>query len=212
MSGIIAQNVARTSGLVKAVAAGGGNWVEIKSITASADATIDFIDGSSDVVFDGTYPVYCFQFIQMHPATNEADFGWQATDDDSSHSFGIAVTNTVFRAYHNENDTATSVNYENSHDIAQSTGLSIVTKETGTNNADDSTSGYFYIFAPSNTTHVKHFFSESSTQVNESDPYSMHYFVGGIINTAADITGLQWKFSSGNMDSGQIKLFGIKDS
>ena len=52
MSGIVAQNIARASGLVKTVAAGGGNWVEIKSITASADATIDFIDGSSDVVVD----------------------------------------------------------------------------------------------------------------------------------------------------------------
>ena len=97
MSGVVAQNVGRPSGLIKAAEGGGGAWVEIKSITASADSTISFVNGTSDVVLDSTYPVYCFQFIQMHPASaSEVDFGWQATDDDSSHSFGLTITTTGY--------------------------------------------------------------------------------------------------------------------
>ena len=59
MSGIVAQNVGRTSGLVKA-SAGGGAWTLIKSITAASDSDIDFVDGSSDVVLYSTYPIYVF--------------------------------------------------------------------------------------------------------------------------------------------------------
>ena len=208
MSGIIAQNVARTSGLVKAVAAGGGNWVEIKSITASADATLAFVDGASDVVFDGTYPVYCFQFINIHPSAADSQFGFNASDDDSSHSYDVVITNTAFRAYHDEGDTATSLGYETSHDIAQSTGLARITSEVNNDN-DSCLSGYIYFFAPSSTVHIKHFFSEAHTH---SNAYSMHYFFGGYVNATADITALQFKFASGNIDTGKIKLFGIKDS
>ena len=41
----------------------------IKSITASSSASISFVDGASDVVFDDTYKSYVFKFIDIHPAT-----------------------------------------------------------------------------------------------------------------------------------------------
>ena len=62
MTGIISDNVGRTSGLIKA-APGGGAWTLIKSITASSDSTISFVNGTSDVVLDSTYPIYRFEFI-----------------------------------------------------------------------------------------------------------------------------------------------------
>ena len=55
MSGIISQNVGRTSGLVKAVAAAGGTWTLIKTLTSDgSDSDLSFVDGSDDVTLDST--------------------------------------------------------------------------------------------------------------------------------------------------------------
>ena len=62
MSGIISQNVGRTSGLVKAVAAAGGTWTLIKTLTSDgSDSDLSFINGSDDVTLDSTYPIYVFK-------------------------------------------------------------------------------------------------------------------------------------------------------
>ena len=42
--------------------------------------------------------------------------------------------------------------------------------------------------------------------------YSMQAHCAGYFNTTADITAIQFKSSSGNIDAGTIKLYGIKDS
>ena len=54
MTGIISDNVGRTSGLIKSASGGGGVWTKIKEQTASSSSTIDFVDGTSDVVLDST--------------------------------------------------------------------------------------------------------------------------------------------------------------
>ena len=43
-----------------------GAMTHIKTLTASSSATLSFVNGSSDVVFDNTYPVYMFKFINIH--------------------------------------------------------------------------------------------------------------------------------------------------
>ena len=60
MSGVVAQNINRHSGLIKAPEAGGGAWTFIKKLTASASGTLSFVDGASDVVLDSTYAEYMF--------------------------------------------------------------------------------------------------------------------------------------------------------
>ena len=35
----------------------------IKTLTASSSSTLSFVDGSSDVVLDSTYPIYLFKFM-----------------------------------------------------------------------------------------------------------------------------------------------------
>jgi hypothetical protein len=42
--------------------------------------------------------------------------------------------------------------------------------------------------------------------------YSHNNFVSGYFNLTAAIDEIQFKMSSGNIDSGIIKLYGIKDS
>ena len=49
-----------------------GAMTLIKTLTASSSSTLSFVDGSSSVVLDNTYPIYLFKFINIHPATDGA--------------------------------------------------------------------------------------------------------------------------------------------
>ena len=58
-----------------------GSMTLIKTLTASSSSTLSFVDGSSDVVLDSTYPIYKFSFINMHPASNDIFFNFQGSTD-----------------------------------------------------------------------------------------------------------------------------------
>ena len=208
MSGIVAQNVARPSGLIKAVAAGGGTWVEIKSLTASADGTLDFIDGTDDVVLDSTYPVYCFRFTNIHPATNNVAFSFQGNAAGGS-GFNETITSTDFISQHSEDDSATELGYAAANDQADGTAFQTIAQLVGNGN-DECASGLLWLFGPSSTSSVKHFYA--NTNHYRQDDYTREHFTGGYFNTTSAIDEIQFKFSSGNIDDGKIKMFGIKDS
>jgi hypothetical protein len=181
----------------------------IKTLTASSSATLSFVHGSSDVVLDSTYPIYVFKFINIHPATDNTDFMFNGSDDDSSHSYDITKTTATFQAYHNEAGNDQALGYDTSDDLAQSTAFQQLLKNLGSDN-DQSASGELFLFNPSSTTFVKHFIATGNSY-NHND-YVTNTFTAGYFNTTADITAIQFKQSSGNIDSGTIKLYGIKDS
>ena len=98
--------------------------------------------------------------------------------------------------------------YETSYDQAQSTSFQNFNNVGNAN--DENVSGYLQIFNPSSTTFVKHFISR---HITEGPTEQMgDAFIAGYCNTTTAIDGVQFKFSSGNIDAGQIKLYGIKDS
>ena len=43
-----------------------GAMILIKTLTASSSATLSFVDGTSDVVLDNTYPIYKFVFTNIY--------------------------------------------------------------------------------------------------------------------------------------------------
>ena len=204
MSGIVAQNVGRPSGLIKAVAAGGGTWVEIKSITASSSSTISFVNGTSDVVLDSTYPAYCFRYINIHPQTNDVAFQFNGSTDSGS-NYNVTKTTSAFNAYSHESSGA-ALTYRSGEDMAQGTGFHGIQADWSSDN-DHAGSGMFYLFNPSSTTFVKQFLIKSSN--NHEGEYAMHHFIGGYFNTTSAIDAIQFKMSSGNIDAGTISLFGI---
>jgi len=207
MTGIIAQNVGRTSGLIKSAGGGGGVWTKIKTLTASADSTLDFIDGTSDVVLDSTYPIYVFKFINIHLATDNGEWGINFTTDGTN--FNVAKTTTYWYANHKEDDSGTALDYSTSRDLAQGTALQQLGADVGADN-DQSTSGELMLFNPSSTTYVKNFIA--NTNYAHADDYSIDLYVGGYANTTSAITGARFSAVSGNIDSGKIKLFGLSDS
>jgi hypothetical protein len=210
MTGIIAQNVGRTSGLIKAASGGtGGVWTKIKEITASADATIDFVDGTDDVVLDSTYPIYVFKFINMHPGTSAVFWTFQANAAGGS-GYNETITSTTFRAVHTEAGSG-QMDYIASIDQAEGTAFqNIISDGDIKTDNDSSLAGTLHLFNPSSTTFVKHFIATTNHMVNNSQ--SSNNYIGGYFNTTSAIDEIQFKFSSGNVDAGKIKLYGLKDS
>ena len=48
---------------ISAIPGAAKSLTHIKTLTASSSSTLSFVDGSSDVVLDSTYPIYLFKFI-----------------------------------------------------------------------------------------------------------------------------------------------------
>jgi len=209
MTGIVAQNVGRTSGLIKAASGGGGVWTLIKTLTSSgSDGTLDFVDGSDDVTLDSTYPIYVFKFINMHPGTHDVLFMMNLSEDGGS-NWNVTKTTTLWYTGHDEADSSTSLAYWASKDLAQGTGYQTISLHPGTDN-DQSCSGEMWLFNPSSTVFVKHFMSTLNTYYHNDYTYST--FCAGYGNTTSAVDGVSFKMESGEIQGGKIKLYGLKDS
>jgi hypothetical protein len=179
----------------------------IKKQTASSSATISFLNGTSDVVFDDTYKEYLFTFNNIHPATDNTQFAFQV-DTGTNTSYNIACTSTTFRAYHNEAGSDAGVGYVTGEDQAQGTAFQKLTAGgTVGNDNDQSASGYLHIFNPSSSVFVKHFICRSNASHNGD--YTADFFAAGYFNTTTALTRVQFKMLSGNTDAGDICLYGI---
>jgi hypothetical protein len=179
----------------------------IKTETASNDASVSFVDGTSSVVLDGTYDEYMFVFTDIGPATNDVDFSFQvnATDDAGGGYDTSLITSTYWVNYNNEGNSQNDVGYIVAMDLAQSANFQILA-DSVSNAADHSVAGIFYLFSPSSTTYVKHFYSRIIS--NHINDYSYDEFVAGYINDTTAIDEIQFKMSSGNFD-GVIQMYGI---
>ena len=185
-----------------------GSMIFIKKLTASASATLSFVDGTDGVVLDDTYKEYVFTFKNIHAATSGQTFTVNFRDGGTN--YDATKTTTYFLAYQDEaggGDAALS--YITSKDLAQSTSAQIISQDTNVDN-DASISGTLHLFNPSNTTFVKNFISNTqSMTLSSGNPYSYQAFIAGYCNTTTAIDGVQFKMSSGNIDAGDICLYGI---
>jgi hypothetical protein len=181
--------------------ASGGTLILLSTQTASASATISFTTG-----IDSTYDEYIFKFINLHPSISSAPQVNFSTDSGSN--YNVTKTSTIITAYHDEPDTATSLLYNSGRDLAQSTSFQDF---GGAQDADNDTgcSGSLFLYNPSSTTYVKHYII-TANQV--STAYSQEFLVGGYCNTTSAVNAVQFKFTSGNIDDGIIKLYGVKKS
>ena len=181
----------------------------IKTLTASSSSTLSFVNGSSDVVLDSTYPIYLFKFINIHPASDGEDFQFNMSIDSGS-NYNVTKTTTWFYGYNSYSiDGLNAVEYNGSFDLAQSTSDQVLTNNIGADN-DQSASGSLFIYNPSSTTFVKHFMANINTYHGANQ--AVNSFAAGYGNTTSAINAFIFRMNSGNIDSGTIKLYGIKDS
>jgi hypothetical protein len=190
------------SGTLSSVNAGlQANTVFISSQTASSSSSISFTSG-----IDSTYDEYVFYFVNMNPASNAVTFRFQGNASGQS-GFNEQMTTTVFTASQYENGSSGQVVYSAGADQANDTNYQRLSDNVG-NEADESVSGEFHLYAPSSTVYATHFSSVSNT--NADAEYTGQIFMSGYFNVTAAITQIDFKFSSGNIDEGTVYLYGIR--
>ena len=177
------------------------------TMTLLADNTADTTDLAS-VSFtssiDSTYKLYIFKFLDINPATDGSDFSFQVNATDST-GYDRTITSTYVFSAHDEGDAQAEVVYQTAFDQAQGTGFQPLADTIG-NGSDESCAGTLWLFNPSNTTYVKHFYSILNGYYNTSR--SFNFFMAGYINDTTAIDDIQFKMDSGNFD-GTIKMYGV---
>jgi hypothetical protein len=143
-------------------------------------------------------------FVNIHPQNNNSEFQFQCSIDSGS-SYGVTLTSTHFRTVQREDDSFNTLGYNSTYDLAQSTAYQQLTRDTS-NDADISANGFLYLFNPSST-YVKHFICTTAT--TDTDPASENEYVAGYFNTTSAVNAINFKFDSGNIDAGTIKMYGL---
>ena len=177
-----------------------GNLVFISKQTASSSSSVSFTSG-----IDSTYKEYIFYFNNIHPQSDNQELFFNFSTDSGS-NYNVTKTTTTFQAYHNEAGSDSSLSYHTAGDLAQSTNYQRL--GLSSDNADDaSLSGYLHLFEPSSTTFVKHFIA--TTNMCHADTYSVNYYLAGYCNTTSAVNAIRFAFGSGNIEAGEITLFGV---
>lgn len=173
---------------------------KLATVTASSSATLSFTSS-----IDSTYNIYKFRFVNIHCATDQTNFTFNGSSDTGS-NYNVTKTTTFFRAGHNEAGSDSGLEYATGSDLAQSTSFQKLNEELGNDN-DQACSGELFLFDPSSTTFVKHFICRiASYRYNDQ---AQDAFIAGYFNTTSVIDAVQFKMSSGNIDSGTIEMYGI---
>ena len=179
-----------------------GSLTHIATQTASSSASLSFTSG-----IDSTYKEYIFYMVNIHAQTDQVNFQFNMSIDGGS-NYNVTKTTTSFRAGNYENDSSTAFAYLDSDDLAQSTGFKNLTENTsmGYDN-DQNLGGFLHLYNPSSSTFVKHFIARTNN-AHWIDVSTDGYFAG-YGNTTSAVDAIQFKMSSGNIDAGTIKMYGV---
>ena len=186
-------------------------WVLLKAQKVTGGvSSVDFEDGTNSVVIDGTYDEYMFVLTNLHPASNDEGIAFQVNASGES-GYNEVINSTFFRAKHGESGAShQSVDYVDSYDQGGGgTSHQRLCNDVG-NEDEESVSGTFYLYAPADGMKVKHFISRM-VECHSSD-IIMDNYVAGFINTYKPIDEIKFLFTSGNIDSGTISMFGLVKS
>ena len=178
----------------------GGAMNLIATATASSSSSLSFTSG-----INSTYKEYIFKIFNVHPS-ERADFGFNLSVDTGS-NYNVTKTTTAFFSYNAEDGGGQTLSYDTGDDLAQGTGYQklMVSSTWGTPSNDQGLSGSIHLFEPSSTTFVKHFVARTNITVS----YSLDSYLAGYGNTTSAVDAVDFKFESGNIDSGVIKMYGV---
>ena len=177
-----------------------GDLVLLSTQTASSSSSISFTSN-----IDSTYDSYIFKFYNIHPATNDVTFQFNGSTDGGS-NYNVTKTTSFWVARHRESDSATNLDYVDNRDLAQSTDFQTLNYDVG-NLSDEDVSGTLQIFKPSDTSFIKHFVCRAIGNGQAEDCHDS--YTAGYFNTSSALNAFRFQMSSGNIDSGTIKMYGV---
>ena len=185
--------------------------IKTSGAISAGTGSVTFINGTSDVVLDDTYDVYEFHFYNIHPDTNATILSFQV-DVSSGTTYGQSITSTTFEAEHDEGDSGTALQYRTNRDQSNDAEYQQLSEYIYNGVGDESASGVLTLYDPANGTFLKHWQSVVNAYGNATPQVSYH---AGYINQTSAIDRIRFAMTandmraSGNIDAGEIKLFGV---
>ena len=177
----------------------GGGPNLITTATCNGSSSVEFTTG-----IDSTYDKYMFVFINIHPSSNGYSIRFQGSIDSNS-SF-VDMTSTSYYGYGPESGTG-NLAYYTAGDVANGTPTLLTYAGMGADD-DQSLSGELYLFAPSNTTYVKHWYARTIMYGESNEAFDVS--TSGWFDTTSAINSVKFDMSGGTMDTGTIKMYGCR--
>jgi hypothetical protein len=178
------------------------------TLTASSSSSLEFTSGITS-----SYTTLEFYFLNLHPSSDAVYLKFSASKDGGS-NYDVNMRATFLEAKHDENDASGgglstgTLTYNTSLDMALGSYV-LLSPPVGAD-SDQSVSGKLSLYIPSDDTVAEQFICETSTAAYND--YLHHVFVDGVCstNTSGDtVNAVKFYMSSGNIDAGKIKLFGV---
>jgi len=176
---------------------GGGAWNFIKSQTASDVASVEFINGTSDVVLDSTYVMYKLIAYDVTVATDDSNSNMYFSTDAGSSYITSGYDTVIARG---RSDTFSGNNTE--------TGSALWLNSLGNDASTEGAAFEFMLVNPSNAKYTRYWFT--GTTRDHSSRMALHYG-GGMLETAGDVDAIKILQTAGNI-SGTFKLYGLSGS
>tara|TARA_B100000287_G_scaffold356933_1_gene348026 strand:+ start:643 stop:1245 length:603 start_codon:yes stop_codon:yes gene_type:complete len=180
------------------VATGKLTLISTTNVSSSA-STVSITSG-----INSTYEKYIFKLINIHLS---AQAYLQVNFRDGGSSYDANKITTMYFASHKEDDSDQELTFGTGNSLELSQGIQRLTSGEMDLSNDSNISGYICLFDPSNTTHVTHFIAQ--TQYMTNSPSSETSYIAGLVIDTAAVDGIQFSVSSGTIDSGTIKLYGV---
>lgn len=184
-----------------AAAGGGGDWTLISSATASASATVDFTTSISS-----TYHAYKIIVSNLVPATDSVEFLMRVSTDGgvswvATGSYGWRVHGATASAYTQAAADDTSISL-------CSTSLATLTLGTG---AGEEAGMEILVLDPSNSGHHTQVYAQAGYKIAVNGAHSINVSHGSY-NADTAVDGFRFLMSSGNIASGEFRLYGLSDA
>ena len=182
-----------------------GSMVLVKTVTISSSTSSVAMTSA----IDDTYPVYKFEFINMHVSTNNTKLQIDFSTNNGS-NFSVAKTTTLFNSFHNEADSQVFYQLEAAGDLVNSTSDQPLIWNNQSNVDDAAGCGEMWLFNPLSTTFLKQFMISYHGVGNPVAALTNH--IGGYLAAGAAVNAFKLTMNSGTIDSGIVKCYGIKAS